>query len=212
MKKGSKHSEETRKKLSISHMGQHPVNPFKKGHIPWHKGTKGLYHQNLSDKQRHVLSERMKLFSKQVWTLEDREKAAERARGNTNRRGKTTSEETRKRISEANYRRFSIKTNHPRWVADRTKLTKKQERNDGAYSEWRRQVWLRDDFKCKIANPDCAGRIEAHHILPWARFENLRYEVSNGITLCHFHHPRKRVDEERLISVFQDLLVNETIL
>lgn len=23
----------------------------------------------------------------------------------------------------------------------------------------------------------CAGRIEAHHILPWALYENLRYEI-----------------------------------
>lgn len=38
MKKGSKHSKETREKLRISHLGKPASNPFKKGSIPWNKG------------------------------------------------------------------------------------------------------------------------------------------------------------------------------
>ncbi len=93
-----------------------------------------------------------------------------------------------------------------RWVSDRTKLSKKQERNDVAYREWRKNVWLRDNFKCKIANPDCKGRIEAHHILGWTKYPELRYELNNGITLCHAHHPRKREDEAKLSPYFQQLV------
>ena len=93
-----------------------------------------------------------------------------------------------------------------RWIADRTKLAKRQERNDMAYKNWRKQVWLRDNFTCKIANPDCCGRIEAHHILGWTNYPELRYEVNNGITLCHFHHPRKRKDEMRLSPYFKNLV------
>lgn len=96
---------------------------------------------------------------------------------------------------------------HPRWIKDRTKLAKRQERNDMAYIEWRKQVWLRDNFKYKIANPDCNGRIEAHHILSWSQYPQLRYEVNNGITLCHFHHPRKRKDEMRLSPYFTSLII-----
>lgn len=98
-------------------------------------------------------------------------------------------------------------TNHPRWIADRSTLVQKQERNDSAYREWRKQVWLRDNFKCKIANPDCKGRIEAHHILVWSKYPELRYQTNNGITLCHFHHPRKRSEEERLVSIFNELVL-----
>lgn len=97
--------------------------------------------------------------------------------------------------------------NHYKWKADRTQLAMRQERNDMAYKEWRKQVWLRDNFKCKIGNPDCLGRIEAHHILPWAEHPELRYEINNGITLCHHHHPRKRVDEQRMIPELQGLLL-----
>ena len=50
------------------------------------------------------------------------------------------------------------------------------------------------------------GKLEAHHILSWSKFPELRYEVNNGITLCHFHHPRKRNDEMTLSPFFQSLV------
>lgn len=50
------------------------------------------------------------------------------------------------------------------------------------------------------------GRLEAHHILRWVDFPKLRYEVNNGITLCHYHHPRKRVDEKSSINTFRKLI------
>jgi hypothetical protein len=96
--------------------------------------------------------------------------------------------------------------NHPRYISDRSKIAKRQERSDTAYKEWRKTVWFRDLFTCKMNSKDCSGRIEAHHILSWADFPELRYEVNNGITLCHFHHPRKRNDEMMLEPLFQELV------
>ncbi len=95
---------------------------------------------------------------------------------------------------------------HAHWIQDRTKLAKRQERNDSTYKDWRRRVWLRDNFKCKIANLDCLGRIETHHILIWSEYPELRYEVNNGITLCHAHHPRARAEEKRLVPYFKELV------
>ncbi len=95
--------------------------------------------------------------------------------------------------------------NH-KYISDRTKLKKNDERNDMAYKEWRKNVWTRDNFKCKIANDDCNGRIEAHHILGWTAHPELRYIPNNGITLCHFHHPRKKSEESRLIPTFKELI------
>ncbi len=97
---------------------------------------------------------------------------------------------------------------NPNWIKDRTKLAKRQERNDMAYKDWRRLVKNRDGWKCKISNSDCSGSVVAHHILGWAAYPELRYEVNNGITLCHFHHPRKRVDETNLSPYFQELVKN----
>jgi len=41
---GKKHSLEARKKMSLAHMGKHPTNEFKKGHVSWCKGL----HVNLN--------------------------------------------------------------------------------------------------------------------------------------------------------------------
>lgn len=97
-------------------------------------------------------------------------------------------------------------SNHPRYILDRSKLVKRQERNDSAYQNWRSSVWKRDNFKCKINNNDCCGKITAHHILPWRNYVELRYEVNNGITLCQFHHPLKRNDEKKLSPYFIKLV------
>src|SRR3990167_11544804 len=97
--------------------------------------------------------------------------------------------------------------NHTRWIKDRTLLTKKQERNDSAYKEWRKNVWIRDNFKCKILNQDCRGRLQAHHILGWSSHPELRYQINNGITLCQAHHPRKRAEAKQLNPYFQDLIL-----
>lgn len=104
---------------------------------------------------------------------------------------------------------------HPRWIEDRTKLcrtSKQGERRTSAYFFWRKSVWERDEWKCKINDGDCSGRLEAHHILGWTAFPKLRYEVNNGITLCHAHHPRVRAEEKRLIPTFMELVaVSKTL-
>lgn len=97
--------------------------------------------------------------------------------------------------------------NSYRWISDRSKLAKNdKQRNSSAHREWSRQIKNRDYWRCQIANDDCSGRVEAHHILGWASHPELRYEIKNGITLCHFHHPRKRSDEERYANDFQKLV------
>lgn len=107
------------------------------------------------------------------------------------------------RISRKKY----LSDNKPwNYIEDRTKIAKRQERNDTAYKDWRISVYKRDSFKCKINNKDCDGRIEAHHILGWSEYPELRYMSNNGITLCHAHHPKKRAEEKRLIQTFTELV------
>lgn len=76
----------------------------------------------------------------------------------------------------------------------------------GENIEWTKNVKNRDNWSCRIADNNCGGRLEAHHILRWVDYPELRYEVNNGITLCHAHHPRKRAEEKRLVPTFMELV------
>ena len=100
--------------------------------------------------------------------------------------------------------------NHPRWVKDRSQLKDDyKDRGGSLHREWSKTVKGRDGWKCRISNHECEGKVVAHHILSWRDYPELRYEVNNGITLCHLHHPRKRNDEVRLEGLFQELIQSE---
>lgn len=97
--------------------------------------------------------------------------------------------------------------NNHRWIADRTKLkTDRKQAYDGRYKDWIKQVRIRDEGRCRIGNIDCCGRLETHHILSWRDHPELRYDVNNGITLCHYHHPRKWQEEQKMVAVFHGIL------
>lgn len=101
--------------------------------------------------------------------------------------------------------------NHPNWKKDRSEIVGRHERlHTPAVKQWRRDVWERDNFKCRIKNEDCQGRIEAHHILNWKDYPLFRLDINNGITLCHFHHPRGRLNEEIFAQKFNQIIDHTT--
>ena len=62
------------------------------------------------------------------------------------------------------------------------------------YNNWRKAVFVRDSFTCQICR--CVGvYLEAHHIKSFAKFPDLRLEISNGVTLCKKCH--MNVDKQR---------------
>lgn len=51
------------------------------------------------------------------------------------------------------------------------------------YRVWRESIFARDNFTCQ----ECSrrgGKLQADHIKPFAFFPELRFELSNGRTLC----------------------------
>ena len=98
---------------------------------------------------------------------------------------------------------------HPRWIKDRSQVKNRRKNSLDApqYTEWRRKVFLRDSYKCRIADNTCSNYLEAHHILSWKLHPKLRFNVKNGITLCRVHHPRSRAKEKRLMPLFQKLVL-----
>lgn len=62
-------------------------------------------------------------------------------------------------------------------------LTNQEIRGTKEYKEWRISVFSRDEYTCQECN-QIGGSLEAHHIKPFAKYEELRFELSNGLTLC----------------------------
>lgn len=64
-------------------------------------------------------------------------------------------------------------------------------RKSSEYRIWRKQVFERDDYTCKLCG-EKGGRLNADHIKPFASYPELRLVLSNGRTLClpcHYKTP-----------------------
>jgi len=72
--------------------------------------------------------------------------------------------------------------NAPRWKGG-VSLDNERARNSGKLRKWRKKVFKRDNYTCQ----ECGAsgvKLHAHHIKSFADHPGLRYEVSNGKTLC----------------------------
>ena len=63
-------------------------------------------------------------------------------------------------------------------------------RNSLEYNQWRTSVFKRDSYICQICG-QWGGKLNAHHIKPFAYFPELRFDVENGQTLCLNCHKLK---------------------
>ncbi len=180
---GRIHSEETKLKQSLSNIGKN--NPMY-GKTTSIKQKEAARKNMIGNKYRKGLTSPMK--------------------------GKKHTKKTIKKICLTKLIRGSTKKGeeHYRWIKDRNNLKRdvgSEERRSSIYKNWRRLICNIDNWKCKINNKDCNGRLEVHHILGWVDYPELRYNINNGITLCHAHHPRKRAEEKRLSPYFMELVL-----
>jgi hypothetical protein len=75
---------------------------------------------------------------------------------------------------------------HWNWKGGISKVNRGQ---DYAAIQWRKSVLAKYHFTCQ----ECGlkgGRMSAHHIMPWAEYKELRYEIKNGLCLCYTCHMR----------------------
>lgn len=153
----------------------------------------------MSEEGRQKLSESMKYRRRNNLvpqpTFEDRSKAM---KGN---------KPWNKGLNSITDPRVSGGKNHYKWKKNRDDLVTSDKKHlDVRYKIWMKEVKNRDNWKCRIKNENCKGRLEAHHILNWVDYTEIRYDINNGITLCHAHHPRGRAEEKRLIPTFMELV------
>lgn len=78
----------------------------------------------------------------------------------------------------------------PRWKGGITSEQGKI-RNSLEYIIWRNEVWKRDYWTCRICKKHCEkGDIVAHHLKLFSDYQELRFAVENGITLCRSCHAK----------------------
>lgn len=112
------------------------------------------------------------------------------------RRYTTASKFARKRRHFCNrscYSRFRTELlppeEHFRW---RGGITRETQRGRGTkkYKAWQQAVFYRDNRTCIWCG--ATDNLEADHIFRWSEYPELRYELSNGRTLCMICHNKTR--------------------
>ena len=79
--------------------------------------------------------------------------------------------------------------------------------SDPLYKEWRRRIKKRDKHSCKMPGCHRGGKYtHVHHIKRWSDYPSLRYEDTNGITLCNFCHKVVTNNEPYYEQLFCDII------
>ena len=88
-----------------------------------------------------------------------------------------------------------------------SKNNQKNGRTNGKYKAWRKAVYERDYYTCRVCGRK--GYLNAHHIRGYTRHKNLRYEVRNGFTMCRWCHYKfhKKYGKSNFPSIVK--LINE---
>jgi hypothetical protein len=193
MRKGSKHTEETRRKLSKASKGK--PSPMKgkplseehkqklseahKGNPAWNKGKPNSEESNEKNRIAHL-----------------GKKASEEtcAKMSKSNKGRRLSDEHIKRISDAlkgrtlseEHRIKLSGKNANNWQGGITPENKKI-RHSIELSLWREAVFARDNWTCQKYGIR-GGILRAHHILNFSNNLDLRTTISNGITLSDRAH------------------------
>lgn len=149
---------------------------FPKNHIPWNKGLKGWNkkYKNAGFQKGHssYTSHRKGKTLEEIYGKETAEIIKEKT-------SKTWFKKGQKPV--AGFMKGLIPWN--KGLGNGIKAKRRREMCYPRYMEWRKAVFTRDDYTCV----DCGkrgGRLTADHIKMWSIFPELRYEVSNGQTLC----------------------------
>jgi len=126
------------------------------------------------------------------WSQVQRQRATARVLSGESRakiaakaQGRTLSETTRAKIRQTKLRNGSVPRGpkHYKWKGGRPWVRFR----DPLYQLWRSKVLERDQYRCQNCGRNCQRHergLAAHHVKSYADHPELRYEMSNGVTLC----------------------------
>ena len=101
-------------------------------------------------------------------------------------KGRKVSEETRQKIS-LNNKGKQCGENSPCWNPNISNEERINKRHIPQNIIWIQQVFKRDNYNCQCCNKN-GGTLNAHHLEGYHWCKELRFEVSNGVTLCKDCH------------------------
>jgi len=155
-------------------------------------------------KVKKTLSERYSVEN--VFQLDDvKEKIKETIRHKYGTETYTQTEEYKIKTKETSFKKYGFDNHmqHPKYremfKGENSPVWKggvkyhRIERATGEYKVWRKAVFSRDKYRCqccgvKQGEVNFTVELHGHHIIPWKESVDLRYDVNNGITMCHGCH------------------------
>ncbi|MBA7541982.1 hypothetical protein ES705_34298 [subsurface metagenome] len=156
-------SDGMRRKISEAHKKSgHKPPIFNRNHTEETRIKMSLSHRNMSEETRKKMSNGHKDIKRSPF-----------------------SEEHRKNMSKSQKGKYGEK--NPNWKGG---ITPKNHliRNSDEFENWRKSVFERDNYTCRKCNKRGGLYLHAHHIKSFAEYPELRFRVSNGITLCEDCH------------------------
>ena len=158
-----------------------------KGQKAWNKGVP--FNQTLSIEKNNL---RKQKISK---TLKEKYKTGERQSASL---GKKMDLKSIKKLSQSLIKLYQegkmpSGERHHSWKGG-VNSQRKKEYHLLKYKLWRLSIFERDNYTCQKCNKH-GGMLQADHIKRWADYPELRYEISNGQTLCKKCHQQKTGEE-----------------
>lgn len=102
--------------------------------------------------------------------------------------GKAASPEVREKLRQIHLARAPLMSGELNWNWNGgSSKAYKRGYKASAYRTWRGGVFVRDDYTCQGCKQR-GGYLTAHHIKSFAHYPDLRYDISNGLTLCEPCH------------------------